>query len=78
MTSLLRFPNELMLSIFKNLTTIAGLLALSATSHDMRSLFINNASTTVPAVCEHDKLLSAAKALVDTISKIASPPNPYL
>lgn len=68
-------PNELMLLIFKHQTTISDLLALSSTSRDMRSLFLDNASTILFAVCKNSDLLSAAKVLVDVISEVANQPT---
>jgi hypothetical protein len=64
-------PSELMLLLFQHQTTIPDLLALSSTSRNMRSLFLDNASTILSAVCQNADSLSAAKVLVDVISKVA-------
>lgn len=69
-------PNELMLLLFKHQTTIADLLALSSTSRTMRSLFSDNASSILPAVCTNADLLFAAQALVEVIFEVAKQPNP--
>jgi hypothetical protein len=64
-------PNELMLLLFQHQTTIPDLLALSSASRTMRSLFLDNASSMLSAVCKNTDLLSAAKVLVDIISGVA-------
>jgi hypothetical protein len=63
-------PNELMLLIFKHQTTISDLLALSSTSRDMRSLFLDNTSNILFAVCKN-----SAKVLVDVNSEVANQPT---
>lgn len=68
-------PNELMLLLFKHQTTVPDLLALSSTSHAMRSLFLDNTSGILSEACKNTNLLSAAKALVDTIFEIAELPT---
>ncbi|KEQ67963.1 uncharacterized protein M437DRAFT_62323 [Aureobasidium melanogenum CBS 110374] len=70
-----RLPNELMLLIFGYQTTVTDLLALSSTSHAMRSLFLDNTSGIISEACKNTNLLSAAKALVDTIFEIAALPT---
>jgi hypothetical protein len=65
-------PNELMLLILKHQTTISNLLALSSTNRSMRSLFLDDASGILTAVCKNADLLSAAKILVDIISEVAN------
>ena len=76
MTFQLVLPNELMLLLYKHQTTIPDLLALSSTSRNMRSLFLDNASHLLPAVCKNASLLSAAQALVSVISQVAKSPSP--
>ncbi|KAI4829674.1 hypothetical protein E4T44_09676 [Aureobasidium sp. EXF-8845] len=65
-------PNELMLLILKHQTTISDLLALSSTNRSMRSLFLDDASGILAAVCKNTHLLSAAKVLVDIIFEVAN------
>ncbi|KAG9561029.1 hypothetical protein KCU71_g7510, partial [Aureobasidium melanogenum] len=43
----------------------------------MRTLFLNNASSILSAVCRNENLLSAAKVLVDTISEVAKRPGVF-
>lgn len=64
-------PNELMLLLYKQQTTISDVLALSSTSRNMRSLLMDNASSILSAVCKNTDLLSAAEVLVNIVSKIA-------
>jgi hypothetical protein len=74
----LRLPNELMLLLFKHQTTISDVLALSSTSRNMRTLFLDNApSIILPAVCKNSDLLSAARILVETISEVAKCPGQF-
>lgn len=70
-----KLPNELMLLLFKHQTTVPDLLALSSTSHAMRSLFLDNTSGILSEACTNTNLLSAAKALVDIIFEIAELPT---
>jgi len=60
-----------MLLLYKHQTTISDLLALSSTSRNMRSLFLDNASSILSAVCKNADLLSAAEVLVNVISRTA-------
>ncbi|CAD0094834.1 unnamed protein product [Aureobasidium mustum] len=46
-------------------------LALSSTSRNMRTLFLNNASSIISAVCKNVDLLSAAEILIETIFEVA-------
>lgn len=71
MTLLPVLPNELMLLLYKHQTTISDLLALSSTNHNMRSLFIDNVSSILSAICKNADRLSAAEVLVSIISKTA-------
>lgn len=71
MTLLPVLPNELMLLLYEHQTTISDLLALSSTHRNMRSLFIDNASNILSAVCKNADLLSAAEILVNIISRTA-------
>lgn len=70
-----KLPSELMLLIFGYQTTVTDLLALSSTSHAMRSLFLNNTSGIISEACKNTNLLCASKALVDTIFEIAELPT---
>lgn len=67
-------PNELMLLLYRHQTTIGDTLALSSTSRKMRTLFLDDASTILPAVCKNSDLLSAAGILNKTISEVAKYP----
>lgn len=53
-------------------------LALSSTSRNMRTLFLNNAcSIILTGVCKNTDLLSAAGVLVETISEVAKRPGQF-
>lgn len=74
---MLPLPNKLMLLLYKHQTTISDSLALSSTSRNMRTLFLENASGILSAVCSNTDLLSAAKTLVETISEVAKRPGQF-
>lgn len=66
------FPNELILLLSKHQNSIPDVLSLSSTSSKLRSLFMANTSSILLAVCENDDLLSATKALTDTVFEVAA------
>lgn len=65
-----------MLLLYKHQTTTSDVLALSSTSRNMRTLFLDNArSIILSAVCKNSDLLAAAGTLVETISEVAKRPG---